>query len=98
MDKKEELREIKEILRKTSPRTFYFSFLKQVADEKKDNIIKRVALFPVLLNDRFEYGEFKAAWFDIIKVHHFVILVSGNRFRRLSFLRRSPRSSDPTRN
>ncbi len=32
MEKKEELREIKEILRKTNERTFYFSFLKQVAD------------------------------------------------------------------
>lgn len=69
MDKKEELREIKEILRKTNERTFYFSFLKQVADEKKDNIVKRVALFPVLLAERFNYNEFRNAWFDIIKVN-----------------------------
>ena len=67
MSKGEELREIKEILRKTNERTFYFSFLKQVADEKKDNIIKRVALFPVLLNDKFIFNDFRQAWFDIIK-------------------------------
>lgn len=50
MNKGEEIREIKDILRKTAEKNFYFSFLKQVADEKKDNIVKRVALFPVLLN------------------------------------------------
>jgi hypothetical protein len=69
MEKKEELRESKEIVRKSGERAFYLSFLKQVADEKKDNVVKRVALFPVLLaGDRFSPSDFRAAWFDIIKV------------------------------
>lgn len=54
MDKKEEEREIKDIYKKHSEYGFYISFLKQVADEKKDLVIKRVSLFPVLSsNDRF---------------------------------------------
>lgn len=44
------------------------SFLKQVADEKKDNVIKRVTLFPVLVEkDRFCSKEFRKAWVESIK-------------------------------
>jgi hypothetical protein len=38
-----------------------------VADEKKDNVIKRVALFPVILNERFNSKDFRFAWLDSIK-------------------------------
>lgn len=69
MGKNEELREIKDILRKYNERQFYLSFLRQVADEKKDNVSKRVTLFPVLLsNERFSVKDFKNAWIDAIKV------------------------------
>lgn len=69
MDKKEEEREIKDIYKKHSEYGFYVSFLKQVADEKKDLVVKRVALFPVVLaHERFHAKEFRRAWFDSIKV------------------------------
>jgi len=58
---------LKDILRKHSERHFYISFLKQVADEKKDNVIKRVALFPIILNERFHAKDFRSAWLDTIK-------------------------------
>lgn len=38
-----------------------------MADEKKENVVKRVALFPILLTDRFSIKEFRSAWFDSIK-------------------------------
>lgn len=76
MGKNEELREIKEILRKYNERQFYLSFLRQVADEKKDNVSKRVTLFPVILNsERFSVKDFKNAWIDAIK---FLAIGSGD--------------------
>jgi len=48
-DKKLEQKEIRDITRNYSPYQFYMSFLKQVADEKKDLVKKRVELFNVLV-------------------------------------------------
>ena len=75
MGKNEHEREIKDILRRNSEYGFYLSFLKQVADEKKDNVIKRVALFPVIMeNERFNVKEFKKSWIDNVRV--FIMLFS----------------------
>jgi hypothetical protein len=38
-----------------------------VADEKKDKVIKRVALFPVIINEHFNSNDFRSAWLDTIK-------------------------------
>jgi len=40
---------MKDIVRKYANRKFYLSFLRQVADEKKDKVIKRVGLFEVVI-------------------------------------------------
>jgi len=54
MGKNEELKEMREILKKTNETAFYISLLKQVADEKKENVAKRVTLFSVIMDkDRF---------------------------------------------
>lgn len=46
--------------------------MKQVADEKKDNVAKRVTLFTFLVeHDRFNPKEFKRAWIDAIRVYLF---------------------------
>lgn len=50
MGKNEEQREMKEILKKHNEHDFYFSLLKQVADEKKEKVAKRVELIPTVMD------------------------------------------------
>lgn len=60
---------MKEILKKHNEHDFYLALLKQVADEKKENVAKRVTLLPVIMDhDRFRAQEFKHAWIAAIKV------------------------------
>lgn len=61
-DKKVGGREIKEILKKCKNTTFYLSFMKMVADGKKDNVIKRVTLIGVVIKERFNYDQFIEGW------------------------------------
>ena len=68
-DKKQEQRDIRDISRNYTSYQFYMSFLKQVADEKKDLVKKRVELFSVLIEgEKFSLKDFKKAWIDGIKV------------------------------
>lgn len=70
MGKNEEIREMRDILKKHTEHAFYLSLLKQVADEKKENVAKRLTLLPVVMDyDRFRPQEFKNAWINAIKVH-----------------------------
>ena len=41
---------MKEILKKHNEHDFYFSLLKQVADEKKEKVAKRVELIPTVMD------------------------------------------------
>ena len=68
MEKKLEIKEIKDILRKHNHRAFYRSFMKLVADEKKDNVVKRVTLMEVVVKERFHYDQFIDGWVDAIRV------------------------------
>jgi hypothetical protein len=69
MGKHEETREMRDILKKHSEQAFYLSLLKQLADEKKDNVAKRVTLLPVVMDyERFKAHDFKAAWIAAVKV------------------------------
>lgn len=54
-------------MKNNSNKSFYISYLKQVADEKKDNVLKRIELFPVLLTEKFNFKDFRNAWFTTIK-------------------------------
>jgi len=47
---------------------FYLSILKQIADEKKDVIIKRLELMPIIIQEAFSDNDFSKAWFDAIRV------------------------------
>ena len=58
LDTKTEKSQIKAVLKQYSDAEFYLSFLKQVADEKKDVIRKRIDLFDVLL-EHFNAKAFK---------------------------------------
>ena len=71
-DKKQEQRDMKDIGKNFAFFNFYLSFLKQVADEKKDLVKKRIELFTVLIErDNFNLKEFKKAWIETIKVHFY---------------------------
>ena len=68
--KHEETREMREILKKHHEHAFYLSLLKQLADEKKDNVAKRVTLLPFVMDyDRFKPQDFKAAWLTAVRVN-----------------------------
>ena len=70
MGKNEEQKEMRDISRKHSETSFYFSLLKQVADEKKENVAKRVTLFPLIMDsERFKPEAFRNAWAETVKVH-----------------------------
>ena len=57
-------------MKKHNEHDFYLALLKQVADEKKENVAKRVTLLPVIMDhERFKVQEFKNAWIDAIKVN-----------------------------
>ncbi len=66
LDTKTQKSQIKAVLKQYSDAEFYLSFLKQVADEKKDVIKKRIDLFDVLL-EHLNAKAFKEAWFNCIK-------------------------------
>lgn len=75
-DKKQEQRDIRDISRNYTSYQFYMSFLKQVADEKKDLVKKRVELFSVLIEgEKFSLKDFKKAWIDGIK---YLAFMSGD--------------------
>jgi len=64
---------MKDILRKNTEQAFYLSLLRQVAQQSKDIIIKRITLFPVVMDyERFKPEDFKNAWSEIIKVTRFL--------------------------
>jgi hypothetical protein len=44
------MREMKDILRKNTEKALYLSLLRQVAQQSKDIIIKRVNLFPIIMD------------------------------------------------
>lgn len=64
---------MKDILRKNTEQAFYQSLLRQVAQQSKDIINKRISLFPIIMDyDKFKPEDFKNAWSDIIKVTLFL--------------------------
>lgn len=74
MDKHEQLREMKDILRKNTEQAFYLSLLRQVAQQSKDIIIKRITLFPIIMDyERFKAEDFKNAWAEVVKVMLFLL-------------------------
>ena len=60
---------MKDILRKNTEHAFYVSLLRQVAQQNKDIIIKRISLFFFIMDyEKFKPQDFKNAWADVIKV------------------------------
>ena len=64
---------MKDILRKNTEQAFYLSLLRQAPQQSKDVIIKRITLFPVIMDyERFKAEDFKNAWAEVIKVTLFL--------------------------
>jgi hypothetical protein len=74
------LKDIKNILRKYDLNEFYLSYLKQVADEKKELIYKRIELFTIILEGQFNEEKFNKAWLQAIQVTFIFILESSLQF------------------
>ena len=64
---KNEKAHFKNILKEYKEVEFLTECLNQIADDKKESVIKRVALFDVILENYFNLETLKAAWFECIK-------------------------------
>lgn len=64
---KNEKAHFKNILKEYKEVEFLTECLNQVADDKKEFVAKRVALFDVILESYFNVANLKAAWFECIK-------------------------------
>jgi len=64
---KNEKAHFKNILKEYKEVEFLTECLNQIADDKKESVIKRVALFDVILETYFNLETLKAAWFECIK-------------------------------
>lgn len=64
---KNEKSHFKNILKEYNLVEFLTACLNQIADEKKENIRKRVQLFDVIFENHFDLEKIRTAWFECIK-------------------------------
>jgi hypothetical protein len=64
---KNEKTHFKTILKDYNVVEFLTACLNQVADEKKEHVVKRLELFDVILDTYFDLDKLKNAWFECIK-------------------------------
>jgi len=64
---KNEKAHFRNILKEYGIVEFFTACLNQIADEKKENIVKRLDLFDIIFESYFDLEKFKSAWFECIK-------------------------------